>query len=74
MLKMEGGLYCSFYWHHFGLPVVKTRFKAYEEGLLAAEPVNSKMQIGIELLDEVMQGEWVDVCCVRNFHKNTILI
>jgi len=24
--KMAGELYCNFYWHHYGLPVVKTRF------------------------------------------------
>lgn len=24
--KMAGELYCNFYWHHHGLPVVKTRF------------------------------------------------
>ena len=24
--KMGGELYCNFYWHHYGLPVVKTRF------------------------------------------------
>ena len=24
--KMTGELYCNFYWHHYGLPVVKTRF------------------------------------------------
>jgi len=24
--KMAGELYCNFYWHHYGLPIVKTRF------------------------------------------------
>ena len=24
--KMGGELYCNFYWHHYGLPIVKTRF------------------------------------------------
>ena len=24
--KMSGELYCNFYWHHYGLPIVKTRF------------------------------------------------
>ncbi len=24
--KMAGELYCNFYWHHHGLPIVKTRF------------------------------------------------
>jgi nucleoside-diphosphate-sugar epimerase len=24
--KMTGELYCNFYWHHYGLPIVKTRF------------------------------------------------
>ena len=24
--KMAGVLYCNFYWHHSGLPIVKTRF------------------------------------------------
>jgi len=24
--KMGGELYCNFFWHHYGLPVVKTRF------------------------------------------------
>ena len=23
---MAGELYCNFYWHHYGLPIVKTRF------------------------------------------------
>lgn len=24
--KMAGEMYCNFYWHHYGLPIVKTRF------------------------------------------------
>lgn len=24
--KMTGELYCNFFWHHYGLPIVKTRF------------------------------------------------
>ena len=24
--KMAGELYCNFYWHHYGIPIVKTRF------------------------------------------------
>jgi nucleoside-diphosphate-sugar epimerase len=24
--KMAGELYCNFYWHHYGLPIVKARF------------------------------------------------
>lgn len=24
--KMAGELYCNYYWHHYGLPIVKTRF------------------------------------------------
>jgi len=24
--KMGGELYCNFYWHHYGVPIVKTRF------------------------------------------------
>ena len=24
--KMSGELYCNFFWHHYGLPIVKTRF------------------------------------------------
>jgi prolyl-tRNA editing enzyme YbaK/EbsC (Cys-tRNA(Pro) deacylase) len=45
------------------LPVyLDASLKAYDEVLPAAGSVNSAVRIGIELLAEVTQGEWVDVC------------
>lgn len=45
------------------LPVyLDASLKVYDAVLPAAGSVNSAIRIGIELLAEVTQGEWVDVC------------
>ena len=45
------------------LPVyLDASLKAYDEVLPAAGSVNSAVRIGIDLLAEITQGEWVDVC------------
>ena len=45
------------------LPVyLDVSLKAYDEVLPAAGSVNSAVRISVELLEQVTQGEWVDVC------------
>ncbi len=45
------------------LPVyLDASLKAYDEVLPAAGSVNSAVRIRIELLAEITEGEWVDVC------------
>jgi prolyl-tRNA editing enzyme YbaK/EbsC (Cys-tRNA(Pro) deacylase) len=36
--------------------------KAYDEVLPAAGSVNSAVRISVALLEQVTQGQWVDVC------------
>jgi prolyl-tRNA editing enzyme YbaK/EbsC (Cys-tRNA(Pro) deacylase) len=38
--------------------------KAYDEVLPAAGSVNSAVRISVALLEQVTQGQWVDVCQV----------
>ena len=45
------------------LPVyLDVSLKAYDEVLPAAGSVNSAVRISVELLEQVTQGQWVDVC------------
>ena len=45
------------------LPIyLDVSLKAYDEVLPAAGSVNSAVRISVELLAQVTQGEWVDVC------------
>jgi len=45
------------------LPIyLDVSLKAYEEVLPAAGSVNSAVRISVALLEQVTQGQWVDVC------------
>jgi prolyl-tRNA editing enzyme YbaK/EbsC (Cys-tRNA(Pro) deacylase) len=45
------------------LPVyLDVSLKAFDEVLPAAGSVNSAVRISVALLEQVTQGEWVDVC------------